>query len=70
MDSLRKFFDEVGLDSSSLDETIGDYVLELTRAGNDDAEVWSFLEGCYPELEEVSLRPLTLEAWSPTLDAM
>lgn len=53
METLLKFLDKAGVDSSALDETIGDYVLQLVREGGTEEEVYSVLEGCYPELEEV-----------------
>lgn len=52
METLLKFLDKAGVDSSALDETIGDYVLQLVREGGTEEEVYSVLEGCYPELEE------------------
>lgn len=56
MDALQTYLEAAGMDSSSLDETVGNYVLELAREGGTEDEMWSVLEGCYPELEEVMQR--------------
>lgn len=54
MEALVQYLDTAGVDSSCLDETIADYVIQLAREGGTEHETWSVLEGCYPELEEVS----------------
>lgn len=55
MDSLLRYLDNAGVDSSSVDDTIADYFIQLVREGGTMEETWSVLEGCYPELEEVSI---------------
>ena len=51
---MVRFLENTGLDASSLDSTIAEYMMELAREGGTEEEAWSVLEGCYPELEEVT----------------
>lgn len=44
------------MDASELDEAVADYMVQLASEGGTEEEVWSVMEGCYPELEEVGER--------------
>lgn len=55
MDVLVQYLNREGLDASELDEAVADYVIQLASEGGTEEEVWSVMEGCYPELEEVCL---------------
>lgn len=53
MDALLQYLDSEGMDASEFDEAVGDYMIQLASEGGTFEEVWSVMEGCYPELEEV-----------------
>lgn len=53
MEKLVRFLEGEGKDPSELDEAVADYMLQLASEGGTEEEVWSVMEGCYPELEEV-----------------
>lgn len=48
-----RFLEGEGKDASELDEAVADYMVQLASEGGTKEEVWSVLEGCFPELEEV-----------------
>ncbi|CAM9368158.1 unnamed protein product [Pylaiella littoralis] len=54
MDVLLQYIDSEGMDASELDETVAEYIIQLASEGGEE-EVWSVMEGCYPELEEQQL---------------
>lgn len=49
-----RFLEGEGQDASELDEAVADYMVQLASEGGTEEEVWSVMEGAYPELEEVS----------------
>lgn len=53
MEKLVRFLEGEGKDPSELDEAVADYMVQLASEGGTEEEVWSVMEGCYPELEEV-----------------
>ena len=53
MEKLARFVEGEGKDASELDEAVADYMVQLASEGGTEEEVWSVLEGCFPELEEV-----------------
>ena len=53
MEKLVRFLEGEGKDASELDEAVADYMVQLANEGGTEEEVWSVLEGCFPELEEV-----------------
>lgn len=53
MDVLLGYLDSEGMDALELDETVADYMIQLASEGGTEEEVWSVMEGCYPDLEEV-----------------
>lgn len=55
MDVLLQYLDREGMDASELDEAVADYMVQLASEGGTEEEVWSVMEGCYPELEEVGV---------------
>ncbi|CAM9903557.1 unnamed protein product, partial [Ectocarpus sp. 8 AP-2014] len=61
MDVLLQYLDREGMDASELDEAVADYMVQLASEGGTEEEVWSVMEGCYPELEE---SPESKEAFS------
>eukprot|EP00752_Nemacystus_decipiens_P005483 g4964.t2 len=52
MEKLVQFLEGEGMDASELDEAVADYMVQLASEGGTEEEVWSVLEGCFPELEE------------------
>ncbi|CAM9485627.1 unnamed protein product [Scytosiphon promiscuus] len=52
MEVLLQYLNREGLDASELDEAVADYMIQLASEGGTEEEVWSVMEGCYPELEE------------------
>lgn len=53
MNQLVQFIEREGKDASELDEAVADYMVQLAGEGGTEDEVWSVMEGCYPDLEEV-----------------
>lgn len=53
MEKLVQFLEGQGKDASELDGAVADYMVQLASEGGTEEEVWSVMEGCYPELEEV-----------------
>eukprot|EP00903_Cladosiphon_okamuranus_P007987 g7708.t1 len=52
MDKLLRFLEGQGQDASELDKAVADYMIQLASDGGTEEEVWSVMEGAYPELED------------------
>ncbi len=69
MDQLVQFLEREGKDAAELDEAVADYMVQLASEGGTEDEVWSVMEGCYPDLEEVNyVKPRTMMCCIPDFE--